>query len=92
MLIDIHTHAAFARHPKMGRHYPTPEQLVDTMDAHGIEYELRDIKENPEHARTLEEQTGKLGVPYLIIDGRWVRGYQVGEPFSEDFARSLFGL
>ena len=68
------------------------QALKSFMDAHGIEYDLRDIKENPEHARKLEEQTGKLGVPYLIIDGRWVRGYQIGEPFSEDFARSLFGL
>ena len=31
-------------------------------------------------------------VPFLVIDGEWVRGYQVGQPFSEEFARSLFGL
>ena len=38
----------------------------------------------------LEQKTGKQGVPYLVIDGRWVRGYEPGKPFSEDFARSLF--
>ncbi len=62
------------------------------MDKQGIDYELRDIRENPEYAVEIEEKTGKQGVPYLIIDGEWVRGYQPGQPFSEDFARALFGL
>lgn len=61
-------------------------------DANGVAYEVRDIKENPEHAAVLEEKTGKLGVPYLIVDGEWKRGYQVGQPFSEDYARQLVGL
>ena len=60
------------------------------MDANGIEYELRDIKENPDYANEVEENTGKLGVPYLVIDGEWVRGYELDKPFSEEFARSLF--
>jgi len=68
------------------------QQLKAFMDAHGIEYELRDIRENPEYARELERKTGKLGVPYLVIDGEWIRGYEVGKPFSEEFARSLFGM
>ncbi|MDQ1255535.1 MAG: hypothetical protein QG656_127 [Candidatus Hydrogenedentes bacterium] len=68
------------------------QQLKAFMDSHGIEYEHRDIHENPKHAADLREKTGKLGVPYLVIDGQWVRGYQVGQPFSEDFARQLFGL
>lgn len=68
------------------------QNLKAFMDAHGIEYEVRDIKKNPEHGKALEEKTGKLGVPYLIIDGKWVRGYEPGKPFSEDFARGLFGL
>jgi len=62
------------------------------MDAQGISYELRDIRKNPEYAKELEEKTGKQGVPFLIIDGVWKRGYEPGEPFSETFARSLFGL
>lgn len=68
------------------------QHLKAFMDAQGVEYENRDIKENPEFARQVEEETGKLGVPYLVIDGQWVRGYQVGQPFSEDFARQLLGL
>lgn len=62
------------------------------MDKEGITYEVRDIRKDPEHARVLEEKTGKLGVPYLIIDGEWTRGYVPGKVFSEDFARSLFNL
>ena len=62
------------------------------MDARHIAYEERDIKGNPAFGEELKAKTGKLGVPYLIIGGAWVRGYQAGQPFSEDFARRLFGL
>ena len=62
------------------------------MDAQGIAYENRDIRARPEFGKELEEKTGKLGVPYLLIDGEWKRGYDPGKPFSEEFARGLFGL
>jgi len=64
--------------------------LKEYMDREGIAYESRDIKENPAHAREVEEQTGKLGVPYLVIDGQWIRGYEPGKPFTNEFARGLF--
>lgn len=60
------------------------------MDKHGIEYETRDIRENPAFGEELEAKTGKLGVPYLVIDGEWVRGYDPGKPFSTEFAAGLF--
>jgi glutaredoxin-like protein NrdH len=68
------------------------QQLKAFMDANGIEYDVRDIHEYPAYAEELEQKTGKLGVPYLILNGEWVRGYQPGQAFSEAFARSLFGL
>ncbi len=68
------------------------QQLKMFMDAHGIAYDNRDIRENPAYGEELEQKTGKLGVPYLVIDGEWIRGYQPRQPFSEEFARSLFGL
>jgi len=68
------------------------QALKAFFDANGVVYETRDIRKNPEHGRELEEKTGKLGVPYLIVDGEWKRGYQVGEPFSEEYARQLVGL
>lgn len=68
------------------------QQLKAFMDANGVEYIERDIRENPEHGVELEAKTGKLGVPYLVIDGEWVRGYQPGKPFCEKFASELLGL
>jgi glutaredoxin len=64
--------------------------LKQFMDENGIAYESRDIKEDPLHAKAVEDNTGKLGVPYLVIDGEWIRGYEPGRPFSNEFARSLF--
>lgn len=66
--------------------------LRSWMDRQGIVYEHRDIRKNPEYAEELEVRTGKQGVPYLVIDGVWTRGYEPGKPFSEAFARSLFGM
>jgi len=68
------------------------QKLKAFMDANGVEYEVRDIKEDSEHGRELEARTGKLGVPYLVIDGEWKRGYLPGQPFSEGFARDLLGI
>lgn len=68
------------------------QHLKTFMAKHDIRYEERDIHAHPEHAETLESNTGKLGVPYVVIDGEWVRGYQPGKPFSDDFAKTLFDL
>jgi len=68
------------------------QNLKAFMDANGIAYEERDIRDDPSHAEELEARTGKQGVPYLIIDGQWVCGYQPGQPFSEAYARNIFGI
>jgi len=68
------------------------QHLKAFMDANDVAYELRDIREQPEYAEELEARTGKQGVPYLVIDGEWVRGYEPGQPFSEAFARKTLGL
>ncbi|HIA48883.1 MAG TPA: glutaredoxin family protein [Candidatus Hydrogenedentes bacterium] len=66
------------------------QHLKAYMDAEGIEYTLKDIRENPADGEELEQKTGKLGVPYLVIDGEWIRGYDVGKAFSQEFADNLF--
>ncbi len=68
------------------------QKLKAFMDANDVQYETRDIRLNPEYGKELEEKTGKLGVPYLLIDGEWIRGYEVGKPFSEAYARRILGL
>ncbi|MDZ4857474.1 MAG: glutaredoxin family protein [Candidatus Hydrogenedentes bacterium] len=59
------------------------------LDENDIPYENRDIRENPEYGVELEAKTGKLGVPFLLIDGEWIRGYEPGQPFSEEFAKRI---
>jgi glutaredoxin len=44
------------------------------------------ISEHPEAAEKLENETGKMAVPFLLVDGKtWVRGYHKELPgrFSE---------
>lgn len=65
------------------------QTLKNFMEDRGIEFEVRDIKERPEYAEEVRENTGKLGVPYLVIDGEWVRGYELDKPFSNEFAETL---
>lgn len=67
------------------------DKLKDYLDAQGIEYELKDIREHPEYAQELEDNTGKHGVPYLVVNGEWKRGYELGKPFTEEFAKRLVG-
>ena len=68
------------------------QKLKAFLDDNELDYEYRDIKEDPQYAKDVEENTGKLGVPYLVIDGKWVRGYDLKKPFSEEFARGLLGM
>ncbi len=68
------------------------QELKAFMKERGIPFENRDIRKNLDHGKVLEEKTGKLGVPYLVIDGEWKRGYEPGQPFSEAFAEQLLGL
>lgn len=66
--------------------------LKGFMEREKIDFKSRDIVEEPEYAREVEENTGRLGVPYLVIDGKWIRAYDVGKPFTEEFARSLLDI
>lgn len=68
------------------------QNLKRFLDENGIAYETRDIHQDPGCAKELELHTGKLGVPYVRIDNEWKRGYDSGKPFSDEFARGLFGM
>lgn len=48
------------------------------LDENAIEYTTVDIDEDPQAAILLEEKTGKRGIPFLVIDGEWVRAYEPG--------------
>jgi glutaredoxin len=68
------------------------QKLKVFLESRGIEFTYRDIRENPEFGEELAHATGKLGVPYLKVDGEWLRGYEPGKPFTDDFAEDLLGL
>lgn len=68
------------------------QKLKALMDAEGVVYAARDIQHAPEHRAELEARTGKLGVPYLVIDGEWVCGYIPGAGYDEAYARRVLGL
>ena len=56
---------------------------------HNIPYENRDIREEPKWGEELEQETGKLGVPYLKIGDQWVIGYEKGVGYNEAYAKEI---
>lgn len=67
------------------------QKLKAFLEQHQISYENRDIREE-EHANTLQEKTGILGVPYLVLDGEWIIGYEKGVGFTEEWAKKVFKI
>lgn len=85
MLIDIHTHAAFARPAGMtranGSAYPAPERLIAMMDAHGIDRAVVLCILSPECSYTLVTPEEVLGIrdlyperiiPFCNLDPRYI--------------------
>lgn len=51
------------------------------------------ISEHPEAAEKLENETGKMAVPFVLVDGKaWVRGYHKELPGRFSEARLLAEL
>ena len=65
------------------------QKLKSFLAENGISYENRDIRKNPAFGQELETTTGKLGVPYLIINGEWQIGYEKGVGFTDAWARKV---
>ena len=85
MLIDIHVHVCRARHAGIARangtRYPTPDELIATMDAHGIDKALCMGTVNPAYRYTLvaAEELVEIAAEYLErlipccpMDPRWM--------------------
>ncbi len=85
MLIDIHVHAAWPRHAKVARaagsRYPTPERLIEMMDAHGIARaalmcgvspECRYTVVPPEETLAIAARYPDRLIPFANLDPRWV--------------------
>jgi len=72
MLIDVHTHCCKARHPKVtrpnGSHYPSPERLIEMMDAAGIDMAVIQTTLNPEYRYTMVSPEETLEICALYPD------------------------
>ena len=88
MVIDIHTHTAWKRHPKLtrvtgnGRSYPTPERLMEMLDAEGIDMavllplvspECRYTLVIPEEIIDISSKYSKRFIPFCNFDPRFLR-------------------
>jgi uncharacterized protein len=85
MLIDIHTHTAEKRHPKLtrpgGTSYPTPERLIEMMDAQGIDKavilsgvspECRYTIVPPEEILRIAKRYPERFIPFCNLDPRFL--------------------
>lgn len=55
---------------------PDCRRLERYFDASGVRYRKVSIEDDDAAAEKLESETGKRGVPYILVDGlAWVRGY-----------------
>ncbi len=85
MLIDLHTHTGFERHPRIARangtHYPTPERLIAMMDSAGIDKavilstvspEWRYCLITPEETMAVAEKYPERIIPYCNFDPRYL--------------------
>lgn len=56
-------------------------RLKRLLDSQGIAYAVVNISQVTGAAERLERETGKRGVPYILVNGsRWVRGYHLDQP------------
>ena len=85
MFIDIHTHCCKARHPKItrmnGSHYPSPDEMIATLDAHGIDMAVIMTTLSPEWRYTMvsAEETLEICamhptrlIPFCNMDPRYL--------------------
>jgi len=72
---------------------PDCRQAKHFLDEHDLVYDLIEIDKDEDAARHLEEQTGKRGVPYVVLDDeRWVRAYIPRQGFDRAGMTELLGL
>jgi glutaredoxin len=68
-------------------------RLKGFLDTHDVQYTTVNISRDGDAAQKLEAETGKRGVPHVLVNGRrWVAGYHRGVPGKFDpglFVREL---
>lgn len=66
---------------------------VRFLDGLGVEYDVVNIDEVEGAAERLEQETGKKGIPFLVVGDQWVRAYTPGGGAfpEEDIIRAIEG-
>ncbi|MCB9894685.1 MAG: glutaredoxin family protein [Planctomycetes bacterium] len=65
-------------------------RLKKLLDANAVAYETVNISKVDGAAEKLERETGKRGVPFMLVNGTtWVRGYHRGGLDAKLFATEL---
>lgn len=60
---------------------PDCSRLKSFLDRFEVAYSTVNISKSHDAATRLEEETGKRGVPYVLVNGsKWVRGYHIDQP------------
>ena len=66
-------------------HCPDCVRLKQWMNRRGVKARELLITDDAEAAERLERETGKMAVPFILVDGtRWVRGYHKELPTRFD--------
>ena len=67
-------------------------QATRFLARHQIAYREINIDQDAGAADEVVRRTGKRSIPQLVIDGRWVQPYRVGEGFLHDEMMEIFGV
>ncbi len=63
-------------------------RLKGVLDSHDVAYTTVNISRDGDAAERLERETGKRGVPFVLVNGRhWVAGYHRDLPGKFDLSR-----
>jgi glutaredoxin len=65
---------------------PWCHKAIDFLKENKIEHEVRDVGENPEYAKEVQEKSGQSGIPIILIDDEVVVG------FNQPKLKELLGL
>jgi len=57
---------------------PWCDKAKEFLNENNVEFEERNVQENPDYGKEMQEKTGQLGVPVIDIDGKIIIGFNVG--------------
>ncbi|HID72345.1 TPA: glutaredoxin family protein [Candidatus Micrarchaeota archaeon] len=56
---------------------PWCDKVKEFLKENNVEFEERNVQENQEYAKEMQEKTGQLGVPVIDVDGKIIIGFNV---------------